>query len=117
MPREVELDPLDRDAQHLLAVTAREQRVIGTLRLLSFEREAKLGRVAVAADWRHRGIASRMLATALARAREQGHERVRLAAQVAAVALYAAAGFSVESDEPFDDAGIPHVWMGLQLSP
>jgi predicted GNAT family N-acyltransferase len=56
-----------------------------------------------------------MLVIALARAREQGFQRVRLAAQLAAVALYEQVGFAVES-EPFEEAGIPHVWMGLELS-
>lgn len=113
VPLQDELDELDRDAQHLVALDP-DDSVIGTLRLLSFGAEAKIGRVAVAADRRRRGIASQMLAIALARAREQGFSRVRLAAQVAAVALYESAGFAVES-EPFEEAGIPHVWMGQAL--
>ncbi|HEY2216420.1 MAG TPA: GNAT family N-acetyltransferase [Solirubrobacteraceae bacterium] len=115
VPLQEELDELDRDAQHLVALDPDGRSVIGTLRLLSFGKEAKIGRVAVAADQRRRGIASRMLEIALARAREQGFERVRLAAQVAAIELYEQAGFAVESEQ-FQEAGIPHVWMGLQLS-
>jgi len=111
VPLQDELDELDRDAQHLVALDP-DGSVIGTLRLLSFGEEAKIGRVAVVAALRRQGIASRMLEIALARAREQGFRRVRLAAQVAAVALYEQAGFAVES-EPFEEAGIPHVWMGL----
>jgi predicted GNAT family N-acyltransferase len=113
VPREEDVDELDRDAQQLVALDP--DGVIGTLRLLSFGAEAKIGRVAVAAQWRRRGIASQMLEIALARAREQGFERVRLAAQVVAVALYEQAGFAVES-APFQEAGIEHVWMGLTLS-
>lgn len=115
VPLQEELDELDRDAQHLVALDGSGQRVIGTLRLLSFGEEAKIGRVAVAKQWRRRGIASQMLALALARAREQGFGRVRLAAQLVAVALYEQAGFVVES-APFEEAGIAHVWMGLTLS-
>ena len=115
VPPQEELDELDRDAQHLVALESDGgRRVIGTLRLLSFGEEAKIGRVAVAAEQRRRGIASRMLQIALARAREQGFRRVRLAAQLAAVALYEQAGFALES-EPFEEAGIPHVWMGMWL--
>jgi predicted GNAT family N-acyltransferase len=114
VPLDEELDELDRDAQHLVALDS-DGRVIGTLRLLSFGDEAKIGRVVVAAEWRRRGIASQMLQTALARARERRFQRVRLAAQIVAVALYEQAGFAVES-EPFDEAGIAHVWMGLTLS-
>jgi predicted GNAT family N-acyltransferase len=120
VPREEELDALDANALHLVALApgrASDARVIATLRLLLLEHEAKIGRVAVAAEWRRCGIASRMLALAIERAREEGYTRVRLAAQLTAVALYEAAGFRVESDESFDDAGIPHVWMSLTLSP
>ncbi|HEY2718889.1 MAG TPA: GNAT family N-acetyltransferase [Solirubrobacteraceae bacterium] len=115
VPLEEEVDELDRDAQHLVALDP-DGRVIGTLRLLSFGEEAKIGRVVVAAGWRRRGIASQMLDVALQRARAQGFTRARLAAQIVAVALYEQAGFVVESD-PFEEAGITHVWMGLQLSP
>jgi predicted GNAT family N-acyltransferase len=116
VPLQEELDELDRDAQHLVALDPADwRRVIGTLRLLSFGEEAKIGRVAVAAELRRRGIAARMLQIALARAREQRFRRVRLAAQIVAVALYEQAGFAVES-EPFEEAGIAHVWMGLSLS-
>src|ERR1700751_4595777 len=101
VPLQEELDELDRDAQHLVALDAGGGRVIGTLRLLSFGEGAKIRRGAAAAEMRRRGIASRMLEIALARAREQGFQRVRLAAQLAAVALYEQVGFAVES-EPFE---------------
>jgi predicted GNAT family N-acyltransferase len=118
--REEELDGLDEGALHLLALAPTappaESLVVGTLRLLLLdERTAKIGRVAVEADWRRRGIASLMLDAALTRARQEGRERVRLASQLTAVGVYERAGFTVES-EPFDDAGIPHVWMGLRLA-
>jgi predicted GNAT family N-acyltransferase len=117
VPRTEEVDRLDDDALHLVALrpdTPDDGGVIGTLRLLLLDGEAKIGRVAVERDWRGRGIASRMLQMALAGARERGYRRVRLAAQLTATRLYELAGFTVES-EPFDDAGIAHVWMGLRL--
>jgi predicted GNAT family N-acyltransferase len=115
VPREEEIDGRDKQAQHLVALTPDGRRVIGTLRLLVDGEEAKVGRVAVEREWRRRGIAARMLALALARARERGCVRVRLAAQLAATDVYRRAGFAVES-EPFEEAGIQHVWMGQHLS-
>jgi predicted GNAT family N-acyltransferase len=44
------------------------------------------------------------------------HVRVRLASQLEARSVYERAGFAVES-EPFEEAGIEHVWMGLRLAP
>jgi predicted GNAT family N-acyltransferase len=115
VPREEDLDGLDERALHAVAL-AREDatRVIGTLRLVVDGERAKIGRVAVAREWRRRGIAARMLELAVARARELGCAKVRLAAQTAAAGVYRQAGFAIES-EPFEEAGIAHVWMGLAL--
>jgi predicted GNAT family N-acyltransferase len=115
VPFDDERDPLDDDAAHLVALAGDGQRVVATLRLLAENDAARIGRVAVLADWRRRGIASRMLALAVRRARDEGRARARLAAQIRAKALYEQAGFSVES-EPFDEAGIAHVWMGQELA-
>jgi predicted GNAT family N-acyltransferase len=116
VPREEELDQLDDEALHLLALEPGSERVVGTLRLLLDGSDAKIGRVAVAAERRRGGIASQMLERALARAREERALRVRLAAQLVAVALYEQAGFAVESEQ-FEEAGIAHVWMGRSLAP
>jgi putative N-acetyltransferase (TIGR04045 family) len=112
-----ELDGRDEDARHVVALTSERyarSRVIGTARLLVEGRVAKIGRVAVEREWRGHGIASRMLALTLDGAREHGCRRARLASQLEASELYRRAGFAVESD-PFEEAGIQHIWMGLQL--
>jgi len=114
VPRAEEIDGRDEEAQHVVALDPDTGRVIATLRLLVDGERAKVGRVAVERRWRHRGIASRMLELALARARERGCVHVRLAAQMQSTGLYRNAGFVVES-EPFDDAGIAHVWMARTL--
>jgi predicted GNAT family N-acyltransferase len=114
VPRSEEADELDDRALHLLAVEPGSGRAIATLRMLLADGTAKVGRVAVERDWRRRGIASRMLDMALAVARERGCREARLAAQVQATGLYERAGFGVQSD-PFEEAGIEHVWMGRSL--
>jgi predicted GNAT family N-acyltransferase len=113
VPKDEELDGLDDQALHLVALEP-DGRVIGTLRLLVIAGEAKIGRVAVKRRWRRQGIASRMLQMALVDARKQSCRRARLASQLQATRLYEEAGFSVES-EPFEEAGILHVWMGRPL--
>jgi predicted GNAT family N-acyltransferase len=115
VPRAEELDGRDEEALHVVAMDPDSQRVIATLRLLLDADRAKLGRVAVEREWRNHGIASRMLELALAGARERGCVQVRLAAQLQATGLYRRAGFAVES-ETFDEAGIAHVWMSLDLT-
>lgn len=114
--REEELDGLDDDARHVVAIDTASGRVVGTTRLRVSGADARVGRVAVEPDWRRRGIASRMLELALGGAREQGCTSARLAAQMQATALYEQVGFAVESDEPFDSAGIAHLWMSRRLT-
>jgi len=114
VPREEELDGRDGDALHLIALARGSAEVVGTLRLLLEGEAAKIGRVAVARGHRRRGIAASMLELALEQARASGASRARLAAQIEALELYRRAGFAVES-EPFQEAGIEHVWMGRAL--
>jgi predicted GNAT family N-acyltransferase len=116
VPVDEDIDGRDATALHVVALDPAAGSVIGTLRLLLEERPAKIGRVVVDRRGRRHGIASRMLALALARARAEGCSHVRLAAQIRATAVYEQAGFRVES-EPFEEAGIPHVWMACSLGP
>jgi predicted GNAT family N-acyltransferase len=109
VPWAEERDGRDDGALHVLALSA-DARVIGTLRLQLAGGVAHIGRVAVEREWRGRGIGSRMLDAALARAGRRGCHEARLASQLAAAGLYERAGFAVVS-EPFEEAGIVHVWM------
>lgn len=116
VPRELELDGRDATAQHLVAIDEDSGEVVGTLRLLRDGETAKIGRVAVRLRFRRRGVASGMLQLAIERAAADGCTRARLAAQTRATVVYEGAGFSIES-EPFEEAGIEHVWMGRRLAP
>jgi putative N-acetyltransferase (TIGR04045 family) len=116
VPREEEIDGRDREALHVIAVEEATLEVLGTLRLLVEGPRAKIGRVAVERTRRRGGIASRMLALAISRARSAGCREARLAAQMQATSVYERAGFSVCS-APFEEAGIAHVWMRMALEP
>jgi predicted GNAT family N-acyltransferase len=109
---EQEVDRHDDTALHLVAVDGR--RVVATCRLVTAGETVKLGRMAVAAAARRRGIASALLAEAEARAAALGARRIALAAQTGAVALYAQAGYAAYG-ERFLDAGIEHVMMEKRL--
>jgi predicted GNAT family N-acyltransferase len=117
---EEERDGLDGVSLHLLAfapanaLESADEPAIATLRLRMEGQIARIGRLAVERGWRRRGVATRMLECALQRAREAGCERARLAAQLDARRLYEKVRFAVESDV-FEEAGIPHLWMGREL--
>jgi putative N-acetyltransferase (TIGR04045 family) len=116
VPREEEIDGRDGEALHVVALDPVGGTVLGTLRVLIEGPRAKIGRVAVRRPHRRAGIASRMLALALVRARSAGCEEARLAAQTQARSVYQRVGFEVCS-EPFEEAGIAHVWMRIALEP
>jgi predicted GNAT family N-acyltransferase len=107
-----ERDGRDGEALHLVVVD--DGVVVGTCRLLADGSTVKLGRMAVAPSHRGRGLAAELLVEADARARELRAQRIALAAQLSAQALYERAGYAPYGDV-FVDAGIEHVMMGKAL--
>lgn len=112
VPIEEEWDALDPQCEHVLAVDG-EGRPIGTGRLTP---ERKIGRMAVLADWRGRGVGEALLVALIERARARGWDEVSLHAQVSAEGFYARAGFQAEGAE-FMEAGIRHRVMRRRIEP
>jgi predicted GNAT family N-acyltransferase len=112
VPVEEEVDEHDEAALHLVAVD--HGCVVATARVVMDGGTAKVGRVAVAAGARRRGIASRLLEESEARARALGARRIALAAQTGTLGLYERAGYTAYG-ERFLDAGIEHLMMEKRL--
>jgi predicted GNAT family N-acyltransferase len=108
-----ERDGRDEEALHIVVVD--DGVVVATCRLLVEGTTVKLGRMAVARTRRGLGLARALITEAEARARALGAERVVLAAQLNAQALYDRAGYDAYGDV-FLDAGIEHVMMSKALS-
>jgi len=108
VPEAIELDGRDPDAIHFIAVDAAGEPQ-GTARLLP---DGQIGRVAVVAEARRRGVARRLLTKAIAAARQRGDTGVWLNAQIDALALYEQAGFRAVG-ETFLEAGMTHQRMEL----
>ena len=113
VPLHEELDQHDTGALHLVAV--RGGQVVGTCRLVASGDTVKLGRMAVVAAERGRGVAARLLAEADAQAAGLGAPRIVLAAQLAATGLYDRAGYRAFGDR-FVEAGIEHQMMEKRLA-
>ena len=113
VPVEEELDHRDAEALQLVALDGGA--VVGTCRLLEAGDALKLGRMAVAATARGRGIAARLLEEAEAHARARGVGVIRLSSQVGARAVYERAGYTAYG-ERFVEAGIDHVMMEKTLA-
>ncbi|MGD8418319.1 MAG: GNAT family N-acetyltransferase [Pseudomonadales bacterium] len=110
VPEAIEWDGQDDRARHFLAINQAGQR-IGCARLLP---DGQIGRMAVLAHERRKGVGGQLLEAALEAARELGLTQVFLNAQRPAVDFYHKAGFLPEGDE-FSEAGIPHQRMTLAL--
>ena len=104
-----EWDGADPDCRHFIAEDD-EGRPIGTARLMP---SGQIGRMAVLAPWRGRGIGARLLESAVEAARRASYQSVFLHAQSHAVGFYERAGFEV-TGEPFMEAGIEHRAMVLK---
>ena len=107
-----ELDDKDDEAVHLLAQEAGV--ALGSARLLEDGQTGKIGRVCVLAEGRGRGIGAALIRAGVAHFRQRGLASVKLGAQTHALGFYAALGFH-PMGEVYDDAGIPHRDMILDL--
>lgn len=105
VPEDEEHDADDLTATHFVAIA--EGEVMGTLRLIFLDEHVKIGRVAVRASARGRGIAKAMIRAAMAYARDKGHQRFYLTAQSDKLAFYNGLGFVAFGPE-FIDGGMPH---------
>ena len=110
VPEELEWDGIDGECLHVIAETANGA-AIGTGRLLP---SGHIGRMAVLAPWRKRGVGRMLLAELMAAAMERGDTTVELSAQTHAIGFYRRNGFEIVSEE-YLDAGIPHRTMRCSL--
>ncbi len=111
-PLDLEWDDLDPLSLHALARDA-SGTPIGTARLTP---QRTIGRMAVLAPWRGRGVGAALLQFLIERARALGHPALELHAQTHAIGFYERFGFSAFGAE-FDEAGIRHRAMRLELAP
>jgi predicted GNAT family N-acyltransferase len=109
VPDEMEWETIDPECAWFVAQAA--DGLVGIARLTS---TGRIGRMAVLAGWRGKGIGSSLLVMALDAARQRDMPHVVLHAQSHAIAFYQRFGFAVAGSE-FMEAGIPHRVMELDL--
>lgn len=111
IPADLEWDDFDAVSVHALAVDAAGTS-IGCGRLLP---DGHIGRMAVLAAWRGRGVGAALVEHLIEIAKQRGHARLRLNAQTQAMPFYARFGFAPVGEE-FVEAGIPHWTMERVLA-
>ena len=113
VPEADEVDDLDDQAIHILAM--QDGVPIGSARLLTQGDTGKVGRVCVLQSARGTGLGAALMQAAVAEFRTiPGIARVKLGAQLHALAFYERLGFTPYG-EVFMDAGIEHRDMVLVL--
>ena len=112
IPEELEMDELDSEAIHVLAIVNGVPAGCG--RLLKQDNDARMGRVAVKKDMRRSGIGAGICKLLMTIAMDNGAERVIIGAQLTAVEFYKSLGFE-EEDDVFMEAGKEHVRMIRKL--
>src|SRR5918999_4165707 len=93
---ELERDNFDDRAIHLVAL--RDDEVVGTLRIVTSERVARIGRMAVRQSARGGGVGSRLMSAAETVAAQLGVTTIVLHAQLTAEAFYRRLGYQEEGE-------------------
>lgn len=110
VPEDLEMDDRDRLCTHVLAF-GDDDAAIGTGRI---DGDGKVGRVAVLASQRGRGVGAALMDHLHAIARRKQLEKVWCHAQVVAEPFYTRLGYRAVG-EHFFEAGIEHVKMEMAL--
>jgi predicted GNAT family N-acyltransferase len=111
VPIEDEWDALDARSRHVIARDTTE-RPIGTGRLTP---DHAIGRMAVLAEWRGRGVGEAILKALLDQARALGYAAIETHAQTHAIRFYEKFGFEAYGDE-FIECAIAHRMMRIELA-
>lgn len=107
-----EFDDTDRVALHLLAWRGGE--AVGTARLYGEAGVGRIGRVAVLASQRGRGVGEALMVRALEEAELGGYNEIVLHAQIRVQGFYERLGFQAEG-AVYEEENIPHVTMRFRF--
>ncbi|EXR41608.1 GNAT family N-acetyltransferase [Acinetobacter sp. 1294243] len=107
---EDEWDDLDATVLHFIVYD--KEQPIATARLLL---QHSVGRVAVLMPYRKQGIGKILMQHIIEYARQHKLPYLKLSAQSYVTAFYEALGFKVQG-EVYEDCGIPHIDMVLELN-
>ena len=104
--KKIEWDGRDAQCLHAIAFSSSNQ-AIATGRILP---SGHIGRIAVLAAWRNKGVGTGILNKLIEIAQSSNHEKIYLNSQTHALAFYQRFGFIAEGPV-FMEAGIPHQRM------
>lgn len=114
VPEDLELDERDAHCVHVLALDDSGE-PIGTARI-DLDDAGRVGRLAVVASCRRRGVGAALMKKLHVIARDNGLDTVWCHAQTSAVPFYVRLGYVSAGEETFIEAGIEHITMQKTLT-
>jgi len=116
VPRPLDRDPYDFNADHVVAFDS-SGHCIGTGRAVRVDsRTCQIGRMAVAKSWRRNGVGAAVLDSLERMAALRGLREITVHSQLPAESFYRNRGYSTQG-ESFLEEGVPHVLMRKILMP
>ena len=112
VPQEIERDIADIKAVHIIAGNG--DQVLGCGRIVFDQDTGKIGRLAVAKEYRRQGIGRALCRELMNIAHRKGYKQIILHAQVGSRGFYEKLGFQ-SSGYIFEEAGIRHIKMIYKL--
>ena len=114
VPRPLDRDSNDENADHVV-VLAEDGACVGTGRAVRLDtRTCQIGRMAVLAAWRRRGVGEAVLTSLERIAALRGLAEIVVHAQLPAESFYLKRGYA-RAGEPFEDQGLTHVVVRRKL--
>ncbi|KAJ2083377.1 hypothetical protein H4R24_000854 [Coemansia sp. RSA 988] len=118
-PLTEEIDQDDKDAIHVVVVdTTKNNKVIGTLRMVIMGETSKVGRVAVLPEYQGKGLGTRLMDFAKQHAATDPSfklcKRLSLSSQKDKLEFYEKQGYKAQGGV-FDILGCPHVMMHMDV--
>jgi predicted GNAT family N-acyltransferase len=113
VPEEMNIDEFDKDAIHVVA--KRDNKIIGTSRMVVEGDKGKIGRMAVEKDLRKQGIGKELLTLLEQEARKRKLKEIYLHSQFHAKSFYERLGYQPRG-EVFTEVGIDHIEMYKTLN-
>lgn len=115
VPAELEVDEHEADAIYFVAYDEDQQQPLGTARILIQPTENIIQRVAVLKTARGKHVGQRLMNAIIEYAKQHHIQTLTLGAQDHAIDFYRKLGFEISDPTPYQDAGISHFHMHLNL--
>lgn len=110
----IDVDEYDDEAIHVVIYDEHSPIATGRLILFPEIKSVKIGRVAVLASYRKKGIGIKLMSALINAAQKEGMKSIKLSSQTHAIPFYEKMGFKAEGNVYLEE-GEPHQAMVYQL--